>query len=584
MLQPGDSVDIWVVETQLGAGGMGSVYRCHNRDAPRIKAAVKVLDTQASRAPGAHERFVREAELTFQVDHPNVVKVRNIRVDHDPPYLEMEFVEGTPLEDLITSPLPLERALPLMRQAASALAHLHGRGIRHRDIKPANILVDRQDTVKLVDFGLAMDADATRITEANVSFGTVAYAPPEWVDAARLDPTAWDTYALGVVFYEMLTGTLAFPSSGEGSSRQQAMAIILGKQGHAPLDIGPSAPAALRRLIQSMTDGNLLTRLIDAADILSRLEAIEATGGPLPSPPLPSTPPRPAPTLLPEAAQETVVGAGLILGALTIIVLFSAAAGLVVGLAVLLQQQPDRRDLVVQLPEDADLRLADRRPLRGDGEARFLDLPLGTHTLRWARGGDCPPGCLDTSCPPSCATGEELVTLAGGAEPAIHQVQWPEPPEPVVVPEPVAAPEPVVVPEPVAAPAPAVEPVAAAPAPAVTGGRPLVTQRQFARFLAARPEYAPGGPKGSAANYLTGWSGTTPPSPGAPVTDTTPMAAQAYCAWAGSGLAMADDPPTAIGDGMEWRREKTHYVQLMSGTPYKVASGTAMKFVVFRCR
>ena len=94
-------IDIWVVEARLGGGGMGTVYRCHNRDATRIQAAIKVLDTRLADSGEVRRRFVREAELLFELDHPHIVKVRNIRMDAEPPFIEMAFVKGTSLRNWI---------------------------------------------------------------------------------------------------------------------------------------------------------------------------------------------------------------------------------------------------------------------------------------------------------------------------------------------------------------------------------------------------------------------------------------------------------------------------------------------------
>lgn len=293
MLRPGDTIDIWVVQKALGSGGMGSVYRCHNRDAPRILAAVKVLDTSLRRFPEAEARFVREAEILFQLDHPGIVKVRNVRTATDPSYLEMEFVDGESLEDrLARGPIPIEEALPLMQQVADAVRYLHERGVRHRDIKPANVLVQPNGKPKLVDFGLAVEAEVTRITAHGMSFGTVSYAPPEWITPEQIDPTAWDIYALGTVFYEMLTGLVAFPVSGEGSARQQAMQVIVAKQNHPPLDPGPAFHDDLRDLVSAMTQALPGKRLRDVRDVVDRLAAASPT---LKQPGLAPTPSAPRP-------------------------------------------------------------------------------------------------------------------------------------------------------------------------------------------------------------------------------------------------------------------------------------------------
>ncbi|MCB9764302.1 MAG: serine/threonine protein kinase [Alphaproteobacteria bacterium] len=279
MLKPGDTIDIWVVERALGQGGMGSVYRCHNRSARRILAAIKVLDPSLSRVTSAKARFVREAEILFALDHPSIVKVRNVRMDGEMPYLEMEFIDGESLERRIRKgPMPLADALPLFTQAADALVYMHGLGIRHRDIKPSNLLVQRGKQLKLVDFGIATEQGGVAITESGQAFGSVSYAPPEWIDPRTLDPVKWDIYSLGVVFFEALTGRSAFPVDTEGTSRQQALKVMMEKQGHPELDPGRGFPDALRELIREMTRPDPAQRLDSAVAVQERLEVLRADG------------------------------------------------------------------------------------------------------------------------------------------------------------------------------------------------------------------------------------------------------------------------------------------------------------------
>lgn len=221
MYQEGDEIDIWKVEKSLGAGGMGSVYRCHNRSARRILAAIKVLDAALTRHASIRNRFIREAEILFSLDHPHIVKVRNVRIDANPPYLEMEFVEGESLESrLARGSVPVADAIAMATQMADALVYLHARGIRHRDIKPSNILVQRDGRAKLVDFGIATEADNATLSEGGQVFGSVAFVPPEWARPGELDPVLWDLYALGICLFEALTGAVAFdiPASGSPSS------------------------------------------------------------------------------------------------------------------------------------------------------------------------------------------------------------------------------------------------------------------------------------------------------------------------------------------------------------------------------
>lgn len=276
MLKPGDQIDVWVVDRPLGQGGMGSVYRCHNREARRILAAVKVLDPALNRQTAAKARFVREAEILFGLDHPGIVKVRNVRMDLTMPYLEMEFIDGVNLEARIRlGPVPASEALPLFRQVADALAYLHAQGVRHRDIKPSNIVVQQNGAPRIVDFGIAMEADGSTITLQGQTLGSVSYAPPEWLDPSTLDAVRWDVYAAGLVFWEVLAGAQAFPVAAEGSFQQQAMRIIAWKQRTPPMDPGPGQPRALRALIRDMTHPDPASRLSDAGEVVARLAAVD---------------------------------------------------------------------------------------------------------------------------------------------------------------------------------------------------------------------------------------------------------------------------------------------------------------------
>jgi serine/threonine protein kinase len=290
LIDAGEAIDIWQVERPLGAGGMGSVYRCHNRDAPRILAAIKVLEPSTARATESRARFVREAEILFGLDHPNIVRVRNVRLDHDPPYLEMEFIEGESLvERLRRGSTAEDVVLPWFEQLMSALDYLHERGVFHRDIKPANLLINSAGVLRLVDFGLATEKNLDPITEAGVNFGTVAYAPPEWATPEQLQPMTWDLYASGVVFYELLTGKLAFRAKGN-NPRQQAIQVMLQKQSLPPLDIGHGFNSALRQLILALTDPDPLKRPASARVVLDQLGPLLRPTTYAPSPPSASSP------------------------------------------------------------------------------------------------------------------------------------------------------------------------------------------------------------------------------------------------------------------------------------------------------
>ncbi|TVQ93368.1 MAG: serine/threonine protein kinase [Deltaproteobacteria bacterium] len=456
VFRPGDRIDIWVVEKRLGSGGMGSVYRCHNHAAKRILAAVKVLDAPVARHPEARARFIREAEILFSLDHPNIVKVRNVRIESDNPYIEMEFVQGESLEDRLAriGGLPRDQAQLLIKQLASALEHLHARGVRHRDIKPANVLIDQKGTAKLVDFGLAMEAGTTRLTQGNMNFGTVSYAPPEWVKPDRLDPVQWDLYALGVVYWEMLTGDVAFPVSGEGDARQQAFQVILQKQNHPPLDPGPDHPEEVRALIADLTQPDPALRPQSAAELVARLGSLHVATAAAHDPPPPealhsaetlkrkSTPEPPSrlgnadtfqfnESPAAEVAQVEIdeftgpvprrIGIGAVLLATFLVVSFALAS--IGGVAAYLLWQPDARPvhLTADLPDGLpfDALLDDRAPTDfGPDFARFRRVTPGEHELRWVVGVDCEAlACARGRCPEWCLSGKATLEVPPGEGP-----------------------------------------------------------------------------------------------------------------------------------------------------------------------
>ncbi|MBM4368937.1 MAG: serine/threonine protein kinase, partial [Deltaproteobacteria bacterium] len=276
MFTPNEAIDIWIVERALGQGGMGSVYRCHNRDARRILAAIKVLDYGLKRSPKARARFVREAEILCALDHPNIVKARNVRLDVDPPYIEMEFVEATSLERRIgEGRLDAQWVLGALKQLAGALEYMHGRGIRHRDIKPSNVLARDDGTVVLVDFGIATEEDGSTLTDQGSAMGSVAYVPPEWVLLSRPDPVKWDLYALGVVAYEALSGQAAFETPSGGMNAQRFHQVLQAKQNHAPLDPGGQVPVGLRAVVRDLTRSKPEDRLETAAELSRRLGLVD---------------------------------------------------------------------------------------------------------------------------------------------------------------------------------------------------------------------------------------------------------------------------------------------------------------------
>jgi len=208
------------VEERLGAGGMGTVYRARHllMDRP---VALKFLHQRLVEDESARVRFLTEARTAVKLRHPNAVSVSDFgQTSEGCVYIVMELLEGRTLREILSREAPLEtaRAISIMLQTSDAVAAAHEAGIIHRDLKPSNILVtqsaDHPAAVKVLDFGIATfsaddDEDATTLAQTNSVIGTPRYMSPEQHHGDELTPAA-DVYSLGVILYEMLTGTVPF--------------------------------------------------------------------------------------------------------------------------------------------------------------------------------------------------------------------------------------------------------------------------------------------------------------------------------------------------------------------------------------
>lgn len=281
MPSAGASIGDWVVDGPLGAGGMGTVFRCHNRLAPRICAAVKVIHPDP--AAEFRERFVHEVEALEGLQHPAIVRVKGWGATDDGRlWLAMDLVEGEDLAHrLARGPLDPDAARRLFRDLASGLAHAHEREVFHRDIKPANVLLTPDGNARIVDFGIAFQDGRTRVSTAGVIPGTPAYLAPEVFGGTPI-PRALDVYAFGQVLAEALTGSPCFPEPA-GMTTTAAIASVAGRKlSSGPIEV--DAPDDLAEIVRVTTHPDPSQRLLDLTAVVRAFD-----GEPLPSVARPTT-------------------------------------------------------------------------------------------------------------------------------------------------------------------------------------------------------------------------------------------------------------------------------------------------------
>jgi len=283
-LVKGSRLGPYEILSVIGAGGMGEVYRARDTKLGR-DVAIKVLPSSFSSDPDRLRRFEREARAAAALNHPNILAVFQMGTYQGAPYLVSELLEGATLrESLKRGPMPLRSVIDCGVQIVRGLAAAHEKGIVHRDLKPENLFVTKDGRVKILDFGLAkltqrewaLDSNAptvSMVTEPGAVMGTIGYMSPEQVSGKPADHRA-DTFALGAVLYEMLTGKRAFqkPTSAE------TMTAILNEDPDGIFQFAPKAPPALQRIIERCLEKKPEQRFQSASDLAFALEALSDSG------------------------------------------------------------------------------------------------------------------------------------------------------------------------------------------------------------------------------------------------------------------------------------------------------------------
>src|SRR3984893_6826854 len=260
------------LQDPIGRGGMATIYRGRDlRMQPVV--AIKVLREVYSTDPKFVTRFQREAKAASSLQHPNIVQVYDYGQSDGNYFIVMELIEGTDLRRYLRSRgvLAVDRAIIIAHDVALGLGAAHRRGIVHRDVKPQNVLVGRDGSIKLTDFGIASvykDINAERLTTTGMTLGTVQYYAPEQAQGEIVSPAA-DVYALGIVMYEMLTGRTPFDGDTPVAVAMQHIQDVPVPPG----DLNPGIPQALEDIIMRCLEKIPEMRFRDGSQLARALES-----------------------------------------------------------------------------------------------------------------------------------------------------------------------------------------------------------------------------------------------------------------------------------------------------------------------
>jgi serine/threonine protein kinase len=257
----------YLVESLLGRGGMGAVYKARERALDR-HVALKVVPASRNSDTMFLERFRREAKIAARLRHPRIVSVHEVGTLGGFHYFSMDYIEGSTLRAVLQrrGPLPVEDAIAVVTEICRAVAHAHGKGIIHRDLKPDNVMIDGEGDVFVLDFGLARAIEDFSLTHSGVIVGSPYYMSPEQLAGTAVDERT-DIYSMGLILYYSLTGLDMFAA--------ESITGVLAKHAANPVkDVvrtNESIPPHLQELLVSMLEEDPERRARSAREILERL-------------------------------------------------------------------------------------------------------------------------------------------------------------------------------------------------------------------------------------------------------------------------------------------------------------------------
>ena len=287
-LVPGTKIGPYEIQSALGAGGMGEVYRARDARLDRI-VAIKVLPASFATDSERLRRFEQEARSVAALNHPNILAVHDIGTHESAPYMVCELLEGEMLRDRMQGgALSAKKAIEIASQIAQGLAAAHDKGIIHRDLKPENIFLTKDGRVKILDFGLAkiargpkaneglqtMTSVQVSLTEAGQVLGTAGYMSPEQVRGSELDHRS-DIFSFGAIFFEMLSGKRAF----KRDTAAETMTAILKEDPPELTETNRNISPALDRIVRHCLEKNPDQRFQSARDLAFNLDALSQFSG-----------------------------------------------------------------------------------------------------------------------------------------------------------------------------------------------------------------------------------------------------------------------------------------------------------------